>query len=348
VFDGLWIHIAGAQRGDFNHRFAQPSAAGAPSFGQLFPFAMQPTRDALDEAGTRVAGLADRTRAAGVMPRVLITNTSWEYWRGDAALAHVGTHGADLAEDADVRIYAFAGTQHIGGVFPLSRSTEVVRARYPFSVVDFAPLMRAMLQNLDAWVVEGREPPPSAHPRVADGTAVPPAEVLAAFAHWPDLVRVDDAKLSRLRTLVLDPDAGHADYPLTEGATYPMHVSAVDADGNEVAGIRLPDVSCPVGTHTGWNPRHPKDGGHDIAAIFAGFTRLFAPDEAARAQAGDPRPSLAARYPGHDGASAREAYTARVQAAAAALVEARHLRADDVPWVVDNCLQRYDRAIAQD
>ena len=342
VFDGVWIHIAGAQRGDFNHRFAQPSAAGAPSFGQCFPFAMQPTRDALGGEGARVGGLGDRCRAAGVLPRIVITNTSWEYWRGDAALAHVGTDDADLPEDPDVRIYAFAGTQHVGAVFPPSRSIEITRARYPFSVVDFSPLMRATLHNLAAWVAHDVPPPPSRHPRIADGSAATPSEVLARFAHWPDLVRVDPEKLSRLRALTLDPDAGHADYPVPEGAAYPMRVSAVDDDGNEVAGIHLPDVACPVGTHTGWNPRDPRDGGEDIATIFAGFTRFLAPDEDARARAGDPRPSIASRY------ASREDYEARVRAVAESLVRQRHLRAEDVDWVVHNCLARHDVAVSGD
>ena len=345
VFDGLWLHIAGGQRGDFNHRFAQPSAAGAPSFGQLFPFALQPTRDALAPAGvaeTAAGGLADRCRAAGVMPKVMITNTSWEYWRGDAALTHVGTDGHDLAEDPELRIYAFAGTQHIGGAFPLTRSNEVVRARYPFSIVDFAPLMRAVLANLDAWLADGTPPPDSRYPRASDGSAVARAEVVAQFAAWPDWVLVDADKLTRLRRLALAADAGHAHYPVVEGAAYPALVSAVNADGNETAGVLLPDITVPVGTHTGWNPRHPEDGGSDIAAIFVGFTRLFARDEAARMTTADPRPALSSRY------ANRDDYARRVRVAAMLLVAERYLRADDIDWVIDNCLQRFDRALEQD
>ena len=345
VFDGLWLHIAGGQRGDFNHRFAQPSAAGAPSFGQLFPFALQATRDALAPEGVAEApavGLADRCRAAGVMPKVMITNTSWEYWRGDAALVHIGTDGGDLAEDPDVRIYAFAGTQHIGAAFPLTRSNEVVRARYPFSIVDFAPLMRAALGNFDAWLAAATLPPDSRHPRCADGSAVARAEVVAHFAAWPEWVLVDADKLTRLRRLQVAPEAGHANYPVAETAAYPALVSAVNTDGNEIAGVLLPDVTQPVGTHTGWNPRHPDDGGRDIAAIFVGFTRLFARDEAARMATADPRPAMSARY------ANRDDYVQRVRAAAQMLVAERYLRADDLDWVVDNCLQRFDRATEQD
>ena len=345
VFDGLWLHIAGAQRGDFNHRFAQPSAAGAPSFGQLFPFALQATPDALAPdavAGAPAVGLADRCRAAGVMPKVMITNTSWEYWRGDAALAHIGADGSDLADDRDVRIYAFAGTQHIGAAFPLTRSNEVVRARYPFSVVEFAPLLRAALSNFAAWLADGTPPPDSRHPLCADGSAVARADVLAVFAAWPDWVLVDPDKLTRLRRLALAPEAGHANYPIAEAAAYPALVSAVNADGNEIAGVLLPDVTVPVGTHTGWNPRHPEDGGPDIAAIFVGFTRLFARDDAARAATADPRPPMSARY------ANRDDYAQRVRAAAMMLVAERYLRAADVDWVVDNCLQRFDRALEQD
>ena len=343
VFDGIWMHIAGAQRGDFNHRFAQPSAAGAPSFGQLFPFALQCTRDALAPAHTPSAGsgLADRCRAAGVMPKVMITNTSWEYWRGDAALVHVGTDGKDLPEDPDVRAYAFAGTQHIGAAFPMTRSNEVVRARYPFSIVDFAPLLRATLCNLDAWVTHATPPPAARHPRCADGSAVARDSVIAAFSAWPDWQLVDAERLPRLRRLALAPDAGHTDYPVAEAAAYPALVSAVNSDGNEIAGILLPDITQPIGTHTGWNPRHPDDGGPEITAIFVGFTRLFARDDATRVATADPRASIAARY------ADREDYALRVRAAAVALVTERLLRAEDLAWVIDNCLQRFDRAVAQ-
>ncbi|HEY6599754.1 MAG TPA: alpha/beta hydrolase domain-containing protein, partial [Pseudomonadales bacterium] len=179
AFDGLLVTIAGGQRGDFNHRFAQPSSAGAASFGQLFPFATSPLHDGLSN---REGDLLARDRATGSVPKTFITNTSWEYWRGDASLTHIAPDRTDIVQDDDVRIYHFAGTQHIGGVFPPTNESPFpwlpMHAQHPFSIVDHASLQRAALVNLNNWVCDGAVPPASAHPRVADGTAVSRATVL--------------------------------------------------------------------------------------------------------------------------------------------------------------------------
>jgi len=49
--------------------------------------------------------------------------------------------------------------------------------------------------------------------------------------------------------------------PPKRGAAYPVLLPQVDADGNEVAGIRLPVLAVPLGTNTGWTLRHPDTGG---------------------------------------------------------------------------------------
>ena len=65
-----------------------------PAFGHLFPFADTPQTD---PASGRNAGLLDRLRARNAMPKVVYTDTSSEYWRGDAGLTHL-----DLTEGTDV------------------------------------------------------------------------------------------------------------------------------------------------------------------------------------------------------------------------------------------------------
>lgn len=339
TFDGLLVHIAGGQRGDFNHRFAQPSAAGAPSFGQLFPFAGPATHDSLSG---RTAGLFDRVPPADA-PKVFFTNTSWEYWRGDAGLIHVDAAGRDVDVGSNVRIYHFAGTQHINGVFPLTNNIpEIpVRARDNFSIVDHSPLVRAALVNLDAWVRDEAVPPPARHPRVSDNNAQTREQVQAAFAQLPNGGVLDAAALTAIRVVTLDPDAGHTCYPLAEGAAYPGLVSSVDADGNEIAGIRLPAVSVPVGTHTGWNPRHPQAGAPEQAAIFVGFTRFFAADAAQRAQSSDSRLSILERY------ADRDDYLRRVETAAAQLVAEGYVLAEDEHRLIAQCRAHFDHATAQ-
>ena len=336
VFDGLLVHIAGGQRGDFNHRFAQPSAAGAPSFGQQFPFLAQRVRDPLSG---REAGLLDRN-AAAALPKVMFTNTSWEYWRGDAGLIHIDADGADVVEDPNTRIYQFSGTQHIGGVFPPTNIIPElpVRARYPFSIVDHSALVRAALLNLDAWVRGEVVPPASRHPRVVDGTAKTRAAVLAAFPALPDLVPVDASVLSTIRVLDLAPGTQQVTYPVNEGAAYPAMVAALDSDGNELGGIRMPAVAVPLGTHTGWNPRHPDTGAPEQAEIFVGFTNFFPRNDVERALRNDPRPSIAARY------ADRADYLQRVGVVADQLISSAYVLAEDREMIIRQCGAHYDFA----
>jgi len=316
VFDGVHIHIAGGQRGDFNHRFAQPSSAGAPAAGQRFPFAGSTLRDPLTGV---VDGLYARLRQ---VPKVVVTNTSWEYWRGDAALIHIVPDGSEDPEEHPCeRNCLFAGTHHIGVLVPLTDTFAVTgeRARYPFNVVDHSPLTRAAFANLERWVVDGRTPPPSAVPRLASGELVPRAAVLRRFAPLDGFQGLDPARLAGLSVLDLGPRVkdGICRFPARQGEPYARLVSAVDDSLNEVAGIRLPDIAVPVGCHTGWNPRHPRNGAPELPAIFVGFSRF----------ARDLPPA--------------DEYEMRVSAWTRKLVADGHLLPEDLDRVVDNCMARY-------
>jgi len=204
-------------------------------------------------------------------------------------------------------------------------------------------LHRAALINLDRWITEGTDPPPSRHPRFSDATAVAREKVLAAFARLPGLRPPEPQRLPFIRTVDMGGDEakGIARYPAQEGAFYPAIVSAVDADGNETAGIRLPDLTVPVGTHAGWNPRDPITGSPEQIVPMNGLTLFFAPDETTRVAKGDPRRSLGERY-------RNEAdYGAKVRAAALHLVADRYLLEEDVQVVVEAALARYREAITQ-
>lgn len=319
VFDGIHIHIAGGQRGDFNHRFAQPSSAGVPAAGQQFPFAGITTRDALTD---RTDGLYERLTGSPLMPRVVITNTSWEYWRGDAALTHVTSDGcSDLEAHADERNYLFAGTHHVGGIWPPTDTFAVTgeKARYGFNVVDHGPLTRAAFLNLAAWVEEGTPPPPSAVPTLAEGTLVPRGAVLAKFARGDGFAILDAERLGGLAVLDLGEDEGTGilRFPAGEGTPYARLVADVDPTLNERAGIRLPDVAVPIGCHTGWNPRHPDHGAAELPAIFVGFSR-FAEDLPPEGE-----------------------YELKVRSCAEALVDRRLLLPEDCERVVGNAMTRY-------
>lgn len=333
VFDGMHIHIAGGIRGEFNHRYAQPSQLFSASFAHLFPFADTILDDPL--TGRR-DGLLKRSDEQGATPRIVATNTSWEYWRGDASLLHIDPNAEggprDLPPHPLLRHYHLAGTQHGSGELPQTDTFELSgdRAALGFNLVDYTPLTRAALVQLDRWIAEGVEPPPSAHPRIDDGSAVSRADVLRRFAER-GLATLDPDRLSRIRTIDLGPTAAHGvgEYPSCEGAEYAGFVSDVNDDWNETAGIRLPDLTSPVASHSGWNPRHPDNGAPDLMAHFVGFTTFWPLDD------------IQHRYGG------REAYQRRVEADAATLAAERRILPEDQPLVVQNALARYDAAMAR-
>jgi hypothetical protein len=343
AYDGFHVHIAGARRGAFNHRFAQPSNQTTPLWGHVFPFADVVTSDPLTG---HAGGLLDRLAAAGDLPKIISTDTAAEYWRGDAALAHIDATGRhDLPEHPLTRRYLFAGAQHTRGYLGQSRTNAGTGtiARYPLNVLDYLPLHRAALINLDLWISEDIEPPPSRHPRLCDDTAVKREDVLAVFKRLPKFSPPDSQRLPFVRTVDMGGDeaTGIGHYPAREGAFYPALVSAVDGDGNEMAGIRMPDITVPVGTHAGWNPRDPLTGSPEQIVPMNGLTLWFAPDEATRAVSGDPRRSLAERY--RDEVD----YGAKVRAAALQLVTERYLLGEDVERTVEAAVARYRVAMSQ-
>lgn len=343
AYDGYHVHIAGARRGAFNHRFAQPSNQTTPLWGHVFPYADLPSNDPLTG---KTAGLLDRLDAAGNPPKIISTDSAAEYWRGDAALAHIDTSGRhDLGEHPATRRYSFSSAQHTPGFpgQPCKNAGTGTITRYPVNVIDYLPLHRAALINLDRWITDGIEPPPSRHPRIADGTAVSRAKVLAFYARLPGFVPPDVRRLPFVRTVDLGCDelTGVGRYPAKEGEFYPALVSAVDADGNEIAGVRMPDVTVPVGTHAGWNPRDPSTGSPEQIVPMNGLTLWFARDAASRTARNDPRPSLAERYQDETD------YARKVRAAAQDLVAERYLLEEDVERVVDAARVRYRAAMAE-
>ena len=341
VFDGVHVHVAGGRRGEFNHRYGQPSVQPTPSLGHRFPFADEPQTD--PRSGRR-AGLLDRQRTVGGVPKIVYTDTSSEYWRGDAGLAHRDLEsGADAEPPAGVRRYLFASTQHGPGALPFTeRSMFGSHGANRLNVVDYRPLFRAALENLRAWVANGIEPPESVFPRAKDATAAPRDEVLRALARFPGATLPRGDRLPSLAPMHLGEHAeeGVPALPATfTGEPYPALVSAVDGFGNETGGLRMPDVAVPVATHTGFNPRHPDTGGDGQILEYLGSTIPLARTAAAREAASDPRPSIAERY------ASRDAYLAEVRAAARRLVEERYLLGGDVELCVALAAERYDAVV---
>ncbi len=342
ALDGIIPHIAGGMRGEFNLRFGQPSKDICYVIPEMFPFTDTEQSDPVTGyTGSVLTRLKDRN----VVPKIMFTNTSAEYWRGDAGLIHTDLETmTDAPEESEfVRRYHFAGTQHGAGVFPLSdvRASDGLRAELPYNSVDYAPLHRAALVNLDHWATTGEPAPASSHPSFSNGTAVESHTLLDRFKSLPGVrvapettraIRLDygpEAHLGRTTTL-----------PPVDGETYPAVVSDIDADFNETAGIRLPDLTVPVASYTGWNLRHPDSGNPDlyigVTGGFAGWTLPLASNAEERAGSSDPRPSIEERY------ESREAYLQQVRTAAKSLAVEGYLLDEDVVDVVDRAALKYD------
>ena len=325
VFDGVMPHVAGARRGEFNLRFGQPSLNLHASVASLPPFN--------DE------GEFEKLRKRGRTPRIIATNSTPEYWRGDASLIHTDIDGTRDVEPADfVRAYLFGGTQHTPGALPplAANSSTGDRGYHVFNVVDYSPLLRSALVNLDRWVAAGVEPPASRIPRIADGTAVQ-AESLAPFYATIPGARFPE-RIARPTRLDFGPDyeRGIAAYPPKSGEPYKTYVSAVDRDGNDVGGIRPPELETPLATLTGWNTRHPETGGAGDLMSMNGSTLPFALTRADRERTGDPRLSIAERY------ASKVAYLERVREATRKLIAERYALAEDLEAVLDRAGRLWD------
>jgi hypothetical protein len=338
AFDAIVVHVAGARRGEFNMRFGQPSLNAVESVGSLFPFADD---DQTDPVSGACDGLLRRLTARGRLPRIFTINTSAEYWRGDGSLVHTDVEGRrDVEPPAAARAYLFAGSQHVpGAVPPLDADPNTgARGLQMFSTLTYAPLLRAALVNLDRWVSEDVEPPPSAFPRLADGTAVTAESTAATFAAIPG-VRFPD-RIVRPARLDFGPDLESkgiaSELPPKVGARYPSFVSAVDRDGNEVAGLRPPELLAPLATFTGWNLRHPDQGAPGDLMSMVGSTVPFPRTRDERERTRDPRPSIQERY------GDRAGYLARMRESLGPAVAARHILAEDVDAIVERAGQLWD------
>jgi len=338
VYDGLLVQVAGARRGHFNHRYAQPSNIPTPSLGLQMPFADDPQTDPVTG---QHGGMLDRQRALGGVPKGVAINTSAEDWRGDSSLLHTDIAGSrDVEPAAGSRIYLMSSTQHGPGSLPLQTLSpnEGSRGVHGFNAIDYSPLIRAALVNLDRWVSDGAEPPPNAYPRIDDGTAVRQDVMLARFRTIPGATVPDPERLPTVWRADLGPDAerGVLRPPARLGQPYRNLVSQVDGDGNEMAGIRMPDVGVPVATYTGWNPRDPSTGGGGQIIPMQGSTLPFPATRQERERRNDPRLSIEERY------RDREDYAARVRAAAEDLNRQGYLLDEDVDLAVELALVRYD------
>ena len=336
VFDGLIVNVAGGAMGSFNHRFAQPSRHSSAHFDvfyptEQFPFTDDPQTDPVTGA---TDGLLNRCQNRSAAPKIFYVNSSTEYWNRSASLIHTDIDSAVDIEPPDcVRVYHFAGTQHGAAELPTGPNP------LPGNPTDFKLGHRALLVALDSWVRGENAPPPSRHGKIADNTLVAPIGETFDFPDLPGLPRPTIPRIPRRLDFGPEWESGNiSTEPPKLGPVFKTLVAAVDEDGNEVAGIRLPEVAVPLGTFTGWRFRSAAMGATWALIGLSGSWLPFAPTSDQIVD-GDSRTPIADRY------ASRDDYVDRCIQIARTLVGERLMLERDVERVAEKARRMYDWAM---
>jgi hypothetical protein len=330
AYDGLMIITAGAGRGSFNHRFAQPSRDGHRYSAffyptDIFPFSGRNQQEIVTEKTDGLFSLELQEH----QPKVFYINTGYEYWGRAASLIHMSVDGTEDIRPLDnERIYHLASGQHFVERYPPSVDAQIRPGLYRGNPLDFSVNYRSLLVKLVDWVEEEASPPGSRYPLISQGTLVGIEEV-----NFPEI------------TGISKPSVIHRAYPVDYGSKwvegiienqppllgepYIAKVSQVDNLGNEVGGIRNVELSVPLATYTPWNLRINLPGDENELTDFRGSYIPLSTNEDQRLLGKDPRPSIMAIY------STRESYLQRVNKAALKLVEEGFLLEEDIEYVMN-------------
>ena len=309
VFDGALAHISGIGGVFLNAEFGQPARTNTQHEDHTypenaFPFSVAKSVDPV----TKKSGAL--LRGDGFDPLWIETNTSTEYWQKGASLLTTDPEGRrDLKLPPGARVFMISGTQHGGRAGLKPDFGPCTNPRNPHSP---APALRALLVALDEWVSEGKAPPASRVPTLAGKTLVPANRT--GFPRIPGMAIAD----------FVNEVAQFGDWtnPKEVLSPYRPLVGKVGMDGNEVAGLRLPDIAAPLATYTGWNLYKAPFTEGELCDRDGSYAPLPA-TKAERESKGDPRASLEERYGTHAN------YVKKLEAAASALVKDRLLLAED-------------------
>ncbi len=324
VFDGVWANVAGAGRGNFNHQFAQPSRDARPFFNFYYATDIFPFTDLKqsDPAAGLEGGILARAEQDNVVPKIFYTNSAYEYYGRAASLMHTTLDGsADAPLAANTRLYVMAGGNHGPGSIPPVKSSNT---RYLNNGNDYQWILRGLLVAMQQWIADDAAPPPSVYPRVdrkeltaIDHIRFPKLPGVAPPKRLHEVFRLDFGPEFRSRGIVTIE-------PPRMGPAYTVLAPQVDADGNDIGGLKTPQVAVPLAVHTGWNLRNPSIGSPDELFSMAGSYFPF------------PTQVVVERY------SDRSAYLGKVRAAARKLVEGRYLLEGDLPSLEEVSIKEWD------
>ncbi len=338
VVEGAMPHIA-SNRGAFNVRFAQPTRLSGTQHTEVeFPGAESPaTWGTMNDKLSGVkGGQLERCSNTHTCPVIIQTVSDTEYWQSLMALNTTNAEGTqDLKLPAGVRLFQFASTHH-GGGNPLAQPPAVLPAvpnacQLRANSNPYVWHQRALLMALREWAVNGTEPPASLYSTIRAHSLVPAAQIRIPYIPAVNftLAGLANQKFALDRGPAYDTEdiSGIMAEPPVPGAAYPVLQPQVDADGNDIDGLRNTNVQVPLGTYTGWNIRRAGFSEGDSCDLTGGFIPFFR-TRAERLAAGDPRLSLEERYPTH------EYYVNSIIAAANGLLSKGLLLQEDADSIV--------------
>ncbi|HYX19726.1 MAG TPA: alpha/beta hydrolase domain-containing protein [Thermoanaerobaculia bacterium] len=340
VFDGMMQWIAAGDGINLNYRFSQPGRTERNRQDHLFtegvfPFANVMTHDPISRQTDSRLAKCEESHTCPVAAEIYSAN---EYWVKAASLFHTDPTGRrDLPDSPYARIYFISSHQHGSAAYPPGKGS----CQQLQNPLDSQPIQRALFVDIDEWL-DGRKPPESRMPRFKDHTLVSPKQSDVGFPSIPGVTYTGlkttryrfnfgldyyETGIATINPPVITPP--YEDNP-ANGPIYPSYVPKTDSDGNDIAGVRLPDVTVPLATYTGWGLRggpQANDGCESSGQFIP-----FAKTEAARGA--DPRPSVEERY------KTFEDYHARIRVAINDLVEERLMLCEDAQSEEARLMQR--------
>jgi hypothetical protein len=343
VFDGMMQWVGAGDGLNMNYRWSQTKRTERARQEELYleglyPFANVPTYDPISHTSD---WRYKRCEQSHTCPLALEFYSANEFWVKAASLMSTDPTGrVDLPDHPLTRLYLLSSAQHASAGNPTSKGS----CQQFLNPLDPAPVERALWQDLDSWSTHGALPPDSEVPKLRDGTLVPPLpQSRLGFPTIPG-VTFTGLKTTRYRfnygpnfyqtyipTInppVITPP--YEDNP-ANGPIYPSFVPKTDHDGNDIAGIRLPEVQVPLATYTGWALRSgawANDGCEGSGQYIP-----FEATRADRETAGDPRPSVQERYHSYS------QYRQKVIRAIDSLVQQRFLICSDTPAMANRLIQ---------
>jgi len=342
VFDGMLQWIGAGDGISMSYRFSQPGRTERNRQDHLFneavfPFANVSTTDPFTGITDSRYASCERSRTCPLAMEIYSAN---EYWVKAASLLHTNPEGTeDLPDSPFARNYLISSHQHGTG-----SATSRGACQQFQNPLNSAPVQRALFIALDEWATRRRQPPRSRVPRLDDGTLVPPLP--QPKMGFPDIpgVTYTGLKTTRYRlnfgqdfyetgVATFNPPLftpPYEDNP-KNGPIYPSFIPKTDSDGNDIAGVRLADVTVPLATYTGWALRSgvwANDG-----CESAGQYIPFLATAAERTTSGDPRLSIEERYASLDD------YVSKVAHALHQMVRERLLLCEDFDFELNRLVE---------